>query len=381
MPFQRPTLTQLIQQCAADIASSIPGADALLRFSNLATLGKMFSGLTYLHYGYQDWIAKQAVPFTATDEFLEGWAALKGVIRKPATVAGPGAVTFINCTPGKEIVGELPIVRGDGVQFVVTQGAVVDGDGEAVIQVSAVLAGAAGNTDVGVVMTLGVAIAGVQSSGLVTTAIAGGADTETDNDLRNRMLAAYQNPPQGGAAADFSNWALEVPGVTRAWCRPHGLGAGTVLVYFMMDLVRADDDGFPQGTNGVATLETRASAAVGDQLVVANYIFPLQPVTALVYAYAPTPSPVNFTIDNISGASAEVKAAIDAAIDDVFFRKGSPGAVLLPDGTEGGTVDLSDLESAIAAVAGTAGFVLTAPADNITVAAGALATRGSVVYT
>jgi uncharacterized phage protein gp47/JayE len=75
MPFSRPTLTQLIQQTAADIASAVPGADALLRFSNLGIVAKMFSGLAYLHYGYQDWIAKEAVPFTATDEFLEGWAA------------------------------------------------------------------------------------------------------------------------------------------------------------------------------------------------------------------------------------------------------------------------------------------------------------------
>ncbi|MBM6441953.1 hypothetical protein JNW93_15220, partial [Lacticaseibacillus rhamnosus] len=77
MPWARQTLTQLVTQAAADIASAIQGADALLRFSNLNIFAKMFSGLAFLHYGYQDWIAKQAVPFTAQDEYLEGWAGIK----------------------------------------------------------------------------------------------------------------------------------------------------------------------------------------------------------------------------------------------------------------------------------------------------------------
>src|SRR5579883_3034141 len=98
MPFQRPTLTDLRNQAAQDISANLPGADALLRFSNLSVLGKVLAGLAYLHYGYLDWIALEAVPFTATDEFLEGWAGLVGITRKPATAA-IGAATF-NGTAG-----------------------------------------------------------------------------------------------------------------------------------------------------------------------------------------------------------------------------------------------------------------------------------------
>ena len=39
MPFSRPTLATLRAQAAADIASALPGADPLLRFSNLGILG------------------------------------------------------------------------------------------------------------------------------------------------------------------------------------------------------------------------------------------------------------------------------------------------------------------------------------------------------
>ena len=87
MPFIRPTLTDLRNQVTQDIASGFPGADPLLRFSNLNITGVAQANMANLHYGYLDWIAKQAVPFTATDEYLEGWAALKDIYRQAATSA------------------------------------------------------------------------------------------------------------------------------------------------------------------------------------------------------------------------------------------------------------------------------------------------------
>ena len=61
---------------------------------------------------------------------------------------------------------------------------------------------------------------------------------------------------------------------TRAWCLPNGMGTGTVALYTMLDNANAQWGGFPQGSNGVATLELRDAAAQGDQLTVANAIYP-----------------------------------------------------------------------------------------------------------
>ena len=41
MPFARPSLADLIARAAADIEAGLPGADARLRRSNLAVLGRM----------------------------------------------------------------------------------------------------------------------------------------------------------------------------------------------------------------------------------------------------------------------------------------------------------------------------------------------------
>jgi uncharacterized phage protein gp47/JayE len=286
MPFTRPSLSDLRSQVAQDIASAAPGSDPLLRFSNLKITGDAQAALANLHYGYLDWIAKNAVPFTASGEFLEGWAGLIGVIRKPATSAS-GSVTFIG-TPGAVIPAGVKVVRGDGVTFTTGAGQTVGGGGTAIVAATADAdltgqTGAFGNTAVSTVMTLGQAIAGVQSNGSVSAVFAGGADLETDDALRSRMLFVYQNPPQGGDKNDYVQWALAVPGVTRAWCFPNLAGPGTVSVYTMWDVSEAAHGGFPQGSNGVATAETRAAAATGDQLAVANALFALQPVTALVY--------------------------------------------------------------------------------------------------
>jgi uncharacterized phage protein gp47/JayE len=62
-----------------------------------------------------------------------------------------------------------------------------------------------------------------------------GSDIESIPDLRARLLERIQNPPSGGAAEDYVAWALEVPGVTRAWVYPKEMGAGTVTVRFVRD--------------------------------------------------------------------------------------------------------------------------------------------------
>jgi uncharacterized phage protein gp47/JayE len=195
------------------------------------------------------------------------------------------------------------------------------------------------------------------------------------------MLDAYASPPQGGAKSDYIEWALGVPGVTRCWPVPSGMGPGTIVLLFMMDDAQAAFGGFPQGTNGCATSETRDTPATGDQLALANSIFDRQPVTALVYAVAPIPNTIDLTIEGIPTASTSTKSAISDAVT----------AALRIDAVPGGVTNVSSIEAAISSVAGTAGFVLTnivasagtvAPgsAGNITSDAAALPMLGMITY-
>lgn len=373
MPFERPTLSELRAQVATDINAALPGVDALLRYSNLGIIGDVQAALANGHYGYLDWIARQSVPFTATEEALEGWAALKGVTRKPARRAtGSASFAAVN---GSTIASGAQIVRRDGTAYVTTADAVA-ADGAVAVPIRAVEAGAAGNAVAGTALILSSGAVGVTATGSAAGAVAGGADIERDDALRSRMLAAYKAPPQGGSLTDYLTWALAVPGVGRAWIQPASHGPGTLSVLFMMS------PGFPVGTNGVSQYESRDAPATGDQLAVADALFPLQSATALVYAAAPVANTINLTLAGIPGASADTKTAIANAIFQALYFDGVPG----------GVTNLSTIEAAIASVPAAAGFVITAVtasagtvtpggAGNITSNAGALPRIGVVIYT
>jgi uncharacterized phage protein gp47/JayE len=364
-------------QAAADVSAALPGVDALLRYSNVGILADINAALANGHYGYLDWIAKQCTPFTASDEYLEGWAGLKAVIRKAATVAS-GSAQFV-ATTGSIVPGGTPLTRRDGAVYTTT----ADGtaaDGLVTVPFVAALTGASGDATAGTAMTLGVAYPGVTSTGVCVGPITGGADIESDNNLRTRMLLAYAAPAQGGTFADYQNWALQVPGVTRAW-GGRSMGVGTVTVYIMLDDVRAAQGGFPQGSNGCATQDSRDIPATGDQLLVADAIFLIQPSTPIIYVVAPIPNGLTFTIAGLASASTEVKAAVQAALAKALLFGAAPG----------GTVNVIYLESAIASVAGagaavltnisaTAGTITPGTAGNIISNPGALAILSDVVF-
>ena len=68
-------------------------------------------------------------------------------------------------------------------------------------------------------------VTGINSGGVTSSryTVTGGADMETDDELRTRMLAKYRRPRRKeGAATDYVEWALEVPGCSRAWVEPQG---------------------------------------------------------------------------------------------------------------------------------------------------------------
>ena len=58
---------------------------------------------------------------------------------------------------------------------------------------------------------------------------------ETDGDYLTRLLNRIQEPPAGGNANDYVQWALAVQNVEDAWCFPLAQGLGTVDVVITAD--------------------------------------------------------------------------------------------------------------------------------------------------
>lgn len=388
MPYSRPTLTELRTQIWSDIQTGLGSILAFLQKAVLKILGAALAAMIWGVYGYLDWIAKQAVPWTAEDEYLAGWGALKSTYLKEAS-ATVLSVLFTGAVPGTPINAGTGVSRQDNTLYTVLSSTQVASDGTVTIEVQATVAGSAANCDNGTSMTFTKAIPGVPSTGTVSATVTAGADVEQQEAYRTRVMDAYQNPAQGGDQNDYVQWATAIAGVTRAWCQPNGFGAGTVVVYFMMDDAESAHAGFPQGTNGVSQYDQgptgtpRGVVATGDQLTVANAIVTEQPVTALVYACAPIENQIGFTISGLSTAGSAVQAAVNSALADVFFRNGEPK----------GTIDWSDITGAVNSVSGTSGYLITgvtstvagvttslSPNANITMGAGQLPVLGTVNY-
>jgi uncharacterized phage protein gp47/JayE len=350
MPFDRPTLAELADRAVSDINTRLPGADASLRRSNLNVLALTHAGAVHGLYGYLDWIVRQVIYDTAESEYLERWSSIWGIYRLPAAYA-TGSVTLAGAS-GSVVPAGTVLTRADGAEFSTDDEVTFSGT-TATASVTALEAGQDGNTAAAAKLTITTPVAGVEASATVdSNGLTQGADVETDAALRARLLSRIRQPPHGGASHDYLAWALEVPGVTRAWVYPQELGAGTVTVRFVRD---NDAAIFPDA---------------GELAAVQAYIDERRPVTAQVTVTAPIAAPLDFTFTSISPSTAAVKAAVEAELADLISRESEPG----------GTLYLSHIRAAISAAVGENNYMMTAPSADVANSTGYMTTLGTVTW-
>ncbi len=348
MPFSRPTLQELINRTGADAVARL-GLEELLRRDDMQVLTRVLSGAAHSLHGHVAWLAEQVIIDTAEAEYLERWANIWGVERKPAAAA-VGNVT-INGSSGVVIPAGSALVRTDGVEYATNAEATISG-GTATIAVTASQAGAAGNALAGITLNLVSPISGVNSQATVAAGgLVSGADTEADDALRARLLARIQAPPHGGASADYIAWALEVAGVTRAWVYPGELGLGTVTVRF----VRDDDASIIPDAAEVTAVQAHLDT--------------LRPVTAALTVVAPIAVPLNLTIQ-LTPNTSTVQAAVQAELADLLRREAEPG----------GTILISHIREAISLAAGETNHVLSVPSADVTHTTGQIAVMGTITW-
>ena len=348
--FNRPALPELIQRVRNDVLSRL-STDDVLRRTDAEVYARVMGGVAHGLYGFIEWLSKQVIYDTAEAEYLERWCSIWGINRKVAAPA-IGTVTF-TVQAGSLIPSGTLLQALDGVQYQTSADATVSAS-TTTASVTALVPAAAGNRATGQNLTLVSPVVGVQSTATAGL-LSGGADVETDDALRARLLARIQQPPHGGASYDYTAWALEVPGVTRAWVYPAELGLGTVTLRFVRD-----NDG-----TGTAIIPD-----AGEVAAVQAYIDAHRPVTAQLIVVAPAAVPLNFTIQGLAPATLTVQAAVQAELADLLLREAVPGGIIL----------LSHIRAAISAAAGETDYVLIAPLVNVTNSTGNMSTMGSITW-
>jgi uncharacterized phage protein gp47/JayE len=357
MPWTTPTLRSVRETVRGEITTSL-GRASFVGNSVLRVMADAMAALTHLTLRYLDWLALQFLPDTAEHEWLDRhgdiWLvnADGSIGRKDGTFA-TGTVTVVGLTG--TIIPSGARLSGDDNWPYQTTAAVYVTDAGAPAPVQALNVGAVGNRTAGDVLSFDTAIAGVNGSAAVVS-IDGGTDVETDDELRQRILLRIQKPPMGGDADDYVQWCLQVPGVTRAWCSPLEMGIGTVTVRFMMDELRADQDGFP---------------TEDDCNTVAAYMDTVRPVAVKdFYVVAPIPYPVDCQITQLIIDNEDTRAGIEVSMRDMLFSIATPGQTIYEAWKSYAIISAPNVNS----------FQLINTGDDVMPSPGHMAVLGSIIY-
>lgn len=342
--FARPTLPELKTRIHGDMVTRLE-EDEVLRRNDLTVHSTVQAGAVHGLYGYIDHAARQILPDTADAEELDRHGTARKLFRKGETAAGGKIV--VSASAGTVVPVGAELRHSSGVFYKATEDVTVL-DASALVPVIAQTAGIVGNRVANDALQFVSPIVGAKSLALVgPDGLGGGADPESDDAFRKRIEARWQQPPQGGADYDYEAWALEVPGVTRAWVLRHHMGLGTVGVTFVMD-----------GRENIIPLEE-------DRKRVADHIETRRNVIARVFVFIPGTTPVNPRIRLNPDTPANRAAVVDQLLD-FLFREGGAGKKLY----------LSRMGEAISQAQGEFDHTLILPAADIQLGPGYLAALG-----
>ncbi len=366
MTFARPTFRQLRERVGAMFRTRFPGADINLRQSPGRAFVELIAASTDEDLAYLDWQVGQLFPFSADVDYLERWAAAKGLARKGAA-AGAGTVTLVG-TPGMTAPLGSELQTKTGIVVALSSGVTLGGDGTATVAAAAVAGGVAGNLSAGTILTFVGTPPGFADSGTVASPFAGGADAESDASLRLRTLRAFAEPSFGGNQNDWERAALEVPGVTRVFSQAATPTPGSVTLYPLFDALH--ENGIPVGVDAYYRPTTGIGGGSGDQLLVLEAILDRRPICASVFVTALVPAPLDLQISSLRPDTEAVRAAISGEYTRMLFRRAVPG----------GAISRSWIAEAVARAAGEDSHDLDLPVGDTAVPAGQIAVPGVITY-
>lgn len=212
--YTQNTHQALLQQMLAMVPSTFDKRDT-------QPISTAFSPAAYIAAGlYIDLnqVQLQAAIQTASGEYLDNWAVLGGISRYQASAAVRLGV-FNTSVP---IGSRFSTINGaDSIDFTVT--AAVSGNQ---YQLTADTPGSIGNDYTGPILPI-TAIPGLTSA-QITDILVPGDDTETDTELRARLILALTDRPFGGNIASYRTEIMEMDGVGAVQIYPVWDGGGTV---------------------------------------------------------------------------------------------------------------------------------------------------------
>jgi len=271
MSLETPTTKEISDNIIAQLESSLNQTIPLLPKSFMRVLSKALAAVFILLYKYGGYIFLQmfvqsasAVDTTVlgvTVNPLTFWGRLIGI---GDPVAATNAELVINVTvetqtgtldSGSQLVSALNGVTYITIGSVLLDAPTVPATIKAVSdQAGGGGAGALGNLDPGAIVSFANPLANVARNATVTSQTVTGADGETTEAYRQRVIDRFQKRPQGGAYADYEQWGEETAGIINVY--PYTGDPGEVDIYSEATVASSGDpDGIPTTAQLQAVLD------------------------------------------------------------------------------------------------------------------------------
>ena len=305
-------------------------------------------------YAQAEWTEKQCFPQTAAGEALDYHAQLRSLSRRRAGKAA-GVIRFFAAADrtGAAVIPKGTVcVTAEGLRYVTTgSGTIPVGETQLDLEAEAAEAGAAGNVAAGRILYLTLPPEGITAC-TNPEAFTGGCDDESDEALRQRVMASYTRLANGANAAFYEQAAASCEGVAAVKVLPRSRGVGTV------DVIVAAHGGMPD-----QTLLDRVQA----------HLDGIREIAVDVRVTAPTEKAVDVSIKltpEEGSAFAEVSQAVQKAVEGLFT-----GAML------GCPVPQAKLTAVVFAVEGVANCVVTITGGDVAAADTVLPCLGQLTVT
>lgn len=325
MATQTPTTQGLSESIVGAIEAQIGQSVPLLPKSFIRVLAKVMGATFITLYKYVGFVALQMFVSTAsgaptsfngkTVTPLTEWGRLIGL---GSPTAATSAELEIQVTvesqtgtlpSGSQLLGET-----NGVVYL-TVGAVSLDAPEVTVIVRAAAdpngaggVGEIGNLAQGAYLTFANPLANVQRRAVVTSQTVTGADAETTESYRQRVVDRFRRRPQGGAYADYAIWGEGVAGIASVY--PYTGAPGEVDIFVES---ATEADGIPTQ----AQLDAVFNAVEQDTSGLANR----RPANAFVNVLPISRTAFTVTVTGVQGEDLPtIQADVVAAVEGYFLQ-------------------------------------------------------------
>lgn len=366
MAFDIPSRRDLVDRTRRAFRDEIDTADPWISLNLFNVFATVFAGSLHNLFLRLDWVMRQAFVATASGRWLDMHADEMGLARRASS---PSSGVLVLTSTGAVSVAVGASFTRAGVTYLATATVALPLAGQIEVPVASSMDGAVTTAIAGAPLLVASGVTGDVASVVVgADGLTGGADLEDDEALRARVLFRKRNPPHGGAPADYVMWALEMTGVTRVFVERRHRGAGSVRVFPLYDLTRANGLPLP-----------------ADITAMQSHLEALAPAGVIVEAAAATAHPVDIVISGLSPATADTREAVLESLRSMFAARSrvsgsDTGHSAMPYLAAPASFSRSWIWQAIADASGEDRHALVSPSADIALVTGEIATLGSVTF-